>query len=233
MVAGVRRAHDARIMFTGNARPPQGGTGRAARALAAVAAAAVLAGGGCDRESAAPAKCPARFTEDRARQARIVERLRATGEGARALDGWAGPVRMCFGPARPSALTGEGLLLMDASQDEARAAARAAHLVLHLSDGLPALVAGKGDCERRVEQALAAEARGLALELRLGRELGAPPAEGGPFEVEGVFWQAAPEAREAALVAYLRAHPDGAPGVDALAAGYAKRCAAAATGTGP
>ncbi len=79
-----------------------------------------------------------------------------------------------------------------------------------------------------MEQALAAEARGLSLELRVGRELGAPPAEGGPFEVEAVHWQAAPEEREAALVACLRAHPDGAPGVDALAAGYAKRCAAGA-----
>lgn len=208
----------------------------AVRAL--VAAVAVLAGA-CDRGPAAPAKCPARFVEDPARQARIVERLRSTAEGARALDGWAGPLRMCFGPARPSALTEDGLLLMEANQDEARAAARAGHLALHLVDGLPAIVAGKGDCEGRVERALAAEARGLALELRVGRELGAPPAEGGPFEVEGVFWQAAPEAREAALVAYLRAHPDGAPGIDALAAGYAKRCAAAskdaagAAGTGP
>jgi hypothetical protein len=214
-------------MFAEDRRAPARGV-----VVAALVVAAGIAAGGCDRGAppAPPAKCPARFTADGGRQGRILERLRATGEGARVLSRWAGPVSMCFGPARPSALTEEGVLLMEAAEDEARAAARAAHLIAHLADGLPALVAGKGDCERRVEQALAAEARGLSVELRVGRELGAPPAQGGPFEVEAVYWQAPPEEREAALVGYLRAHPEGAPGVDALAAGYAKRCAAGGVG---
>ena len=188
---------------------------------------------GCERaERPSPVKCPARFAVDEARQAHIVEKLRGTEEGARTLARWTEPLRICFGPARPSALTEEGVLLLDGAADEARAAARTAHLVAHLADGLPALVAGKGDCAARVERALVAEAAGLGLELRVGRELGAPSLAGGPFEVEAVFWQSPPEAREGALVAYLRAHPDGAPGVDALASGYARRCAAASTSSG-
>ncbi len=181
---------------------------------------------GCDRQdTASPARCPGRFAADPARQARIVERLGAGAEGGALIAGQGQPIRMCFGAVSSSVVTEQGTLLMDAGQGDARAAARAAHLLLHLADGLPALVKGEGDCDARVEEALRAEARALALELRLLRELGAPPPEGGPWEVEGIHWAAAPEEREAALVAYLRAHPDGAPGVDALASGYARRCA--------
>lgn len=133
---------------------------------------------------------------------------------------------MCFGPVSPSVVTERGTLLLDASQDDTRAAARVAHLLLHLTSGMTALVQGKGDCDARVEQALAAEARALGLELRLLQELRAPPPPGGPWEVESVYWAAPPEGREAALLGYFKAHPDGAKGVDALAAGYAKRCAA-------
>ena len=169
--------------------------------------------------------CPARFSADPARQARIASTLDASGEGRAVLARWGRPLPMCFGPVPASVVTEKGVLLMDAKLDDARAAARTAHLVTHLADGLPALVKERGDCDARVEQALAAEARALGLELRLLRELRAPPPEGGPWEVEIVYFAAEPAAREAALRAYLRAHPDGAPGVDALAAGYAKRCA--------
>jgi hypothetical protein len=191
--------------------------------------AAVLSGlaavaGGCDR--APPAPCPAGFARNETRQGHLLDKLRASSEGRATLARWREPLQVCFGEARTSSVTEAGVLLMDGRLDEARGAARAAHLVAHLADGLPALARGKGDCEARVSRLLAAEARALALELRVARDLSAPPAEGGPFEVETVFWQAAPEAREAALVSYLRAHPDGAPGVDGLAAGYARRCAA-------
>lgn len=190
---------------------------------AAACAALVMASLGCGGE--APAVCTGRYSADPARQARILGRLGASAEGAAAVGRWGRPIRMCFGAVRSSVVTEQGVMLMDAKLDDARAAARVAHLVTHLADGLPAIVAGEGDCDARVEQALAAEARALALELRLLRELEAPPPEGGPWEVEGVHWAAPPEGREAAVLSYLRAHPDGAPGVDALAAGYARRCA--------
>jgi hypothetical protein len=171
-----------------------------------------------------PVACPGRYSADPARQARIVDKLVSSEEGAAVVGRWGKPLRLCFGAVRSSVVTEQGVLLMDASLDDRRAGARVGHLVMHLADGLPAIVAGEGDCGARVEQALAAEARALGLELRLLRELGAPPPAGGPWEVEAIHWAAPPEGREAALLAYLRAHPDGAPGVDALAAGYARRC---------
>lgn len=193
-------------------------------AVAVMLGAALTVFCGCD--GPAQGSCPARYSADPERQAKIVEVLGKSQEGGAVVARWGRPIRMCFGAVAPSVVTEEGMLLMDAKLEDARAAARAAHLLTHLVDGLPALVKGQGDCEARVEQALAAEARALALELRLLRELGAPPPEGGPWEVEGIHWAAAPAAREAVLVDYLRSHPDGAPGVDALATGYARRCAA-------
>lgn len=168
--------------------------------------------------------CPAGFSADPGRQESVLARLRGSREGAAALARWGAPLRMCFGEAQISVVTERGALLMDASQHEARAAARVGHLVTHLADGLPALLAGEGECDERVERALAAEARALSLELRLLRELGAPPPAGGAWEVESVYWASPEKGREAAVLGYLRAHPDGAPGADALAAGYARRC---------
>lgn len=198
-----------------------------AGAAALVCALLASCGGGGSGEGAAPGACPGRFSADPGREARVVERLGAAGEGRAVLARWGRPLRMCFGEVPSSVVTEQGTLLMDARLDDARAAARAAHLAAHLADGLPALVGGEGGCDARVREALRAEARALALELRLVRALGAPPPEGGPWEVEAVHWAAPPEGREAAIEAYLRSHPDGAPGVDALAAGYARRCAEA------
>jgi hypothetical protein len=139
---------------------------------------------------------------------------------------------VCFGRTDVSAITTAGTILLDARLGEAETAARLGHLLLHAVDGLPMAEPAKGgdavDCDARVREALALEARAFALEFRLRRELGV--GAGGeprtvPYEFEEPFWQAEAEAREPLVLRYLEEHPNGGPGVDAIAAGYASRCA--------
>jgi len=129
---------------------------------------------------------------------------------------------VCFGPAPVSVVTHDGALLIDARLDEGEAAARAGHLATHLSDGLIPSPTRGDDCAAYVDRALHAEARALALELRLRRAFAGPRRV--TYEIEAPFWAAPAASREALIVDYLRAHPDGAPGIDALASGYARRC---------
>ncbi len=82
-----------------------------------------------------------------------------------------------------------------------------------------------GDCDAQVDEALALEARALALELRLRRALGVTSRRL-PYAFEDGFWSAPAAGRERLVLDYLRAHPDGAPGLDGLASGYARRCRA-------
>ncbi|UQA62587.1 hypothetical protein [Polyangium aurulentum] len=132
--------------------------------------------------------------------------------------------RVCFGPAAVSALTSEGVIMLDASLGEGEAAARLGHLSMHVARGSPlVLPEDRGGCDAAVERALAAEADALALELRLRRALGVTSPKI-PYAFEEEHWRAEPEARTPLVLAYLRAHPDGAPGLDALGAGYARRC---------
>jgi hypothetical protein len=170
--------------------------------------------------------CPARFAPDPPRAAALVEALRAAPEGA-ALLGRAPSPFLCFGPARVSSVTTDQVVLFDADLRGAEAAARLGHLVEHLAEGLPLGRVTDEDCAVQVDRALAAEARALALELRLRRALGAPSGDGRrlPFTFEDAFWAAPEDRREALVLADLRAHPDGGPGLDALASGYARRCA--------
>jgi hypothetical protein len=195
-------------------------------------AAAVVLGlslvGAC-RRADPPRGCPARFVEDAPRARAIVEGLRSTGEGAALLARVAALPPICFGPAAVSVITTEGVVLFDAGLTGAEAAARLGHLVAHAVEGVPMARPSAGDCEAQVAVALAQEARALSLELRLRRALGvsaaAPAGRHIPYAFEEAFWAAPTEVREGLVLAYLRAHPDGAPGLDALASGYARRCA--------
>lgn len=163
-----------------------------------------------------------RADEPRARG--LVALLEGAPEGA-AIAGRvsAGAARVCFGQVPVSAVTPEGVVLLEATLADAEAAARLGHLLLHVVEGSPAPRAGEPDCEAAVRRALAAEARALAMELRLRRALGvtAPALR---YEFEEDFWRAAPGEREGVVLAYLEAHPHGGPGVDALAEGYRRRC---------
>ena len=174
-----------------------------------------------------PAPAPARFAPDPARAAALVDALRAAPGRAEPSSPARPPLLVCFGPARVSTVTTEQVVLFDADLHGAEATARLGHLVEHLAEGLPLGRVTDEGCAVQVDRALAAEARALALELRLRRALGAPSGDGRrlPYTFEDAFWTAPADRREALILADLRAHPDGGPGLDALASGYAQRCA--------
>lgn len=112
---------------------------------------------------------------------------------------------------------------MDRDLDEPEAAARLGHLLTHAVEGLPMAHLEAGDCAGQVDLALAQEARALTLEIRWRRALGVT-ARRIPYAFEDDVWRAPEPAREGVVLDYLRAHPDGGPGVDGLLAGYSRRC---------
>lgn len=189
---------------------------------------------GCARSRSSDApSCPASFHADEGRTRALLARLRSDAEGERLAARLAERASIvCFGDIPISSVTPGRTFLMDSRLGEMESAARLGHLVMHAVDGAPMSAMERDaseparDCARQVDEALSAEARAFALELRLRRAFGVH-ASSSPtlaYAFEDDFWKAAPEAREPLLKAYLLEHPDGAPGVDALASGYLKRC---------
>jgi hypothetical protein len=131
--------------------------------------------------------------------------------------------QICFGQTELSTITTTGVIYFDDTLAESEGAARLGHLFMHFVDGLPMANPRPADCEAQVDEALRAESAALSLELQLRREL-AVTKKKIVYEFELPYWAAPPNERERLVLDYLRAHPDGAPGIDALAAGYAKRC---------
>jgi hypothetical protein len=169
-----------------------------------------------------PAACPEGFFADPPRSAALASRLASVPEGA-SLVAAAGDRVICFGKPARSVVTLDRQFLLEACEPEAPATARLGHLMLHLAEG--SLLDGgpvRCDCNAWVDEALGAEARALSLEIRLRRALGAGDAA--RYAFEAAYWEALPAAQEGAVLAFLRTHPHGGGGVDALAAGYARRC---------
>jgi len=134
-------------------------------------------------------------------------------------------IAVCFAeaPSSTAAVTPDGMVLLDARLGDAEAAARLGHLLHHVSRGFMGVEPRAEGCEAAAREALAEEARALAFEVELRRAL---HVHGGflKYEFEEAFFREAPGAREALIERYLLDHPDGAPGLDALATGYARRC---------
>jgi hypothetical protein len=183
---------------------------------------------GC-RAAPRRATCPAGFREEETRTAAILAKLGEVPEGARVRERALakGTVAFCFGRIGVSSVTTSGAVLLDEALTNEEAAARAGHLLTHVAEGLRVEPSEGVDesCEVITERALAAEAAALSLEVRLRRAFGVSASSARVrYEFEGDFWAAPEETREALVLDYLRAHPDGAPGIDALASGYARRC---------
>lgn len=181
-------------------------------------AVAVVTALGCGR---ADPGCPAGLAPDAARTQALIARLAAVDEGAAVTRRLTGAPRVCFGQVAVSAVSHEGVVLLDSAMPDAEAAARLGHLLLHVLDGSPAPSAGEADCDAAVRRALDIEARAFAMELRLRQALG---VTGLRYGFEEDLRRAPIEAREATIRAWLEAHPAGGQGVDALAEGYRRRC---------
>ncbi|MDC3954949.1 hypothetical protein [Polyangium jinanense] len=182
---------------------------------------------GCRSETPHASTCPAGFRADAKRAEGLLAKLGEVPAGARARDHALakGGVSFCFGRIAVSAVTTSGAVLIDEALGTEEAAARVGHLLTHVAEGLRVEPGGgDDDCEVITARALAAEASALSLELGLRRAFGVGASARIRYEFEGNFWAAPAEAREGLVLDYLRAHPDGAPGIDALASGYARRC---------
>lgn len=168
------------------------------------------------------APCPPGFVEQLGRGDALRARLRSTAEGSALLDVLGDTeVRFCFGEIEVSSIAEGRALVLDRDMDEAELAARVGHLLDHVVHGspFPSELDHDADCDRVVHDAMVAEARAYAIEVRLRRALDVP---GVRFEFEAEAARARDP--EAVVLAYLLAHPDGGPGLDALAAGYYQRC---------
>lgn len=184
----------------------------------------------CSRAAPAPdVPCPAGTTSDAARADAIETRLTSVPRGRAIVDSArARVVRVCFGDARgASVITDARIVVLAAGLEEGEAAARLGHLLVHARDGLPIdeirPPLDAAACELAVTRAMTLEARAYVEEVLLQDALGARPTVLA-FAFADSVRAAAPEARESIALAYLRAHPDGAPGIDALETAYRGRC---------
>ena len=174
----------------------------------------------------AAADCPLDAAPDPARDTRIRAALATVPEGRALIDGSLARVRaVCFGHGPLSVVTHEHIVVLDEHLGDAEAAARLGHLLVHERDGHPmdAAVTAERDCAALVHEALVRESRAYATESRLRRalEVSHPVM---PFEIEADTAPLAPADADLRWLAYLEAHPDGAPGIDALGAGYLAQC---------
>lgn len=191
--------------------------------LALLAGAVVVAGVVGRSRWAAPA-CPEGTRADPARGEAVLRRLGSAAEGAAIRARAPAPRAYCVGPRAVSVVTSDGALLVDERLGEAEAAARVGHLLLHTGgDRAVDALDRPGDraCAALVAAALDEEARALAVELSLRRALGVTAPV-----VRFAFEEDPRDAEAGRIRAWLDAHPDGGPGVDALAAGYDARCRA-------
>ena len=131
--------------------------------------------------------------------------------------------RLCFGALWPSRIVTNGVYLLDERASIPETAARVGHLSLHQREAArfetpPTTAEG---CAAWVDELLVLESRAYARELRLRREL---QVSANPYAFEGEFWATNTEQQEGVILEYLRAHPEGGGGIDALGAGYFLRC---------
>jgi len=167
--------------------------------------------------------CPDGFAGDGPREARVMAMLQHTVHGRSSAGKTPEDVLMCFGAIDLSLVTDDGVMLLRDETSDAALAARVAHLLTHVHVGParfdPERRPPTQDCDAWVDEVLRVEATAYATEIEVAHELGVTT----PYE----FDHGGPP-REEPIATYLRDHPDGSRGVDALARGYMDRCARAA-----
>lgn len=180
---------------------------------------------GPGRSSHAP-PCPEGALDLPARTESIVSLLASVPEGAALIAATRDRMgRICVAQGGLNAIDDDRTIVLDRALDDAEAAARVGHLLVHVRDGspYPERAARGADCDAIVARALDREASAHGVELSLRRALGVSRGRL-VFPFEEAFWAAADRDREQIVRRWLEEHPDGAPGLDGLAAGYRARC---------
>jgi hypothetical protein len=192
----------------------------------AIALAFALTACGARAESSA---CPSGTHEDASRTQAIIDRLDTSPDGHALLARRSLVARVCFAPASSaSVLTTDHVILLADDLELGEAAARVGHLLVHLRDGLPIdAVSGQAAeraCDAAVDRALTLEARAYVVEVELQGTLDAHPHVLA-FEFTDAVRAAPADARDALVLAYLRTHPSGGPGIEGLGTAYRAQCA--------
>lgn len=179
-------------------------------------------------ESALPTSaCDAGYRQDAVREERLRTLLDSATETVSLARARA---TFCFGVRDISVVTTDAVLVLDERPSDPEVAARAAHLLLHVVEGYPMTDEPGGRCDERVEIALDREAQALALELRTRRALGVTTPRT-RFDFEKTYFELDEPAATRSIDRYLHEHPEGGPGVEALAIAYRERCEALARPT--
>ena len=119
----------------------------------------VLVLAACTRTSPR-AGCPAGYVADAERTARLVALLRRHPETEPLLGHQ--PRAVCYAPGAEPGITPDGTVLLDATSDDPSSAARMAHLLVHLGQGLAAATDGSAhELPARTVEARARRALGL------------------------------------------------------------------------
>lgn len=175
--------------------------------------------------------CPSGYVSNPEREAQIGQVLQNVPEYKGAVEKYGRSPVFCFGKSPHAGVMKNGTLLLPTNQDVSRSAARAAHLTLHLTDGLAELIDSPGDCGLTVQKSVEKEAKALLVELRVLDETKPPPDPNAALELEDIYHATPANRREGAVAQYLVDHPHGAPGLDGLVVAYTKRCRAALQST--
>lgn len=191
----------------------------AARAGALIATLTTSGCGPASASSSASACVP-----DPERAGRLVALLAGRAESRDLLDERAASA-VCFADG-PGTLHPGGVLVLPRGVGDAEGAARLAHLLHHQRHGrgLVALEPVDGsDCDRAVEEALREEAAAHVLEMELRDALGVE-APIHPLGLQTEVLRLARGERSEAVLAFLRAHPEGGEGYPPLGRDYRERC---------
>ena len=145
---------------------------RASRRIGLLVAAVALIA--CNERPAGPT-CSDGTARDPDRVERLRERL-GSHDTARALVlATQGRYVVCFGEGIEPGVDAQHRIRLDATSDDARAAAKLGHLLMHVSHGLPFVEDDPRPCAERLARAEERERAGHALESSLLRRFGLPP----------------------------------------------------------
>ncbi|WP_293274887.1 hypothetical protein [Nannocystis sp.] len=171
--------------------------------FAALGLAAVLA---CTApEPPAPA-CPPGSHPDPDRSHALRTALRRTAAGE-ALVAVADDPPICFGGASRGSLRPEGVIVLADSLAPGPAAARLAHMLLHLADDLHHFPIAGAPCAPQIASALAAEARAIVAEIEVWHALA--DADDPPYPFTRDILDAAPATRRDLVLTRLHAADPG------------------------
>lgn len=168
--------------------------------LAALAIAAALA---CAPEAPAPA-CPPGSHSDRDRSQALLAALPLPARSAAAdRDDPA----ICFGGRTRGTVRPDGVIVLADSLAPGPAAARLAHMLMHLADDLHRFPVAGAPCAPQIAAALAAEARAIVAEIEVWHALAA--GDDPPYPFTRDILDAAPATRRDLVLAHLHAADPG------------------------